>query len=222
MWDSETIKKDLISIDWDLLHRFLKVFSSQIDFFANSFIRAVEAFLNLKLDATVRTQRLSNVWLHNSLSSLYISMKLLIHGYTLPGNLMRQFGESIALALLCCTERLPYAKQVEEGKTTFAYQKAVNRLLKRNVIHVLRINSVVVETLQKIGKNYDEFSHASYMSAGWAYDFSDGNRPYFGAVFDPKKADLYKEELKIRVSACELVENVAGLIEVNKYGGNVI
>lgn len=217
MIDDEIIKNDLISDDCEPRQHFISEFSSQIDNFTKGFKRAVEAFLNLKLDVTERTQRLTTVWLNNCLSSLYVSTKLLIHGYTLPaGNLMRQFGESIALALLCCTERLQYACQIDECKTTFAYHKAVEYLRKKNVRQALQLDSSGIETLQQVGKYYDDYSHSSYVSAGWAYDFSNGNKYYFGAVFDPIKSDLYEQEFETRISACTLFQNVLLLIDANK------
>ncbi len=177
--------------------------------FLDSFCKAYNAFEEIDESDIDKQFATVEMYIFNSLNNLLVSFSLLLSGFLVPsGNLMRNFGESIALSLLCSSYNLHYYKTISKTPTQYPYQKVLTYLLKNQNIKELNLVKAGVDKLACITRQYNNYSHASVFSMGSIFNFSKSGKVYLGAFYDHSKSKVYKKELRIRISACALIENV--------------
>lgn len=175
-----------------------------------------EAFQQYReLDALVaQDKRLATVvaFYYTALNSLFTSGYLLLIGLLVPaGNLMRHFGEAVAMALLCCDARLDAYDRFTAGLETFPITSAVDRVNRKRTQEILEVDAAAWASFRELTKFYDKYSHASFLSVASQFMFDRPGFLAFGGEFDPSKHDSYHVELTRRTTAA------AGLAGLGEY-----
>jgi len=201
--------------DKETKDHFIKNFGTEIE----QFIRAVSQVYEriTKLESSVpRTMRSAWVWmfLYNAFNNLVTSFHFLISGFIVPsGNLFRQYGESIAMALLCSHSLINVFERFNSDPKNFPIHKALYIANQKQNARLLNLDRGGWEGFQEITKWYDYYSHASPVSIAHLHPFEKPDQMVIGCEFDPVKADHYKNEIRGRISACTLLFKTVEQVE---------
>ena len=213
----EILKKEILNDDNEVRAFFVSNFKNEITDIIDGLETACKKWLKYhsKAEGNKRRQFICG-FLLDAIDSLAVSMKLFLCGYAVPsGYLMRRTIESVAMAILCSSDRLPYFERIDEEK--FSPNKAVN-CLQRNA-NKLSVNNESVAVLKKFYKYYHQYSHSSLLSLAHLRSFSE-NGVYIGGRFDKEKMDGYhgyRREVKTRVSAARVLSNILdGIVMIEK------
>jgi hypothetical protein len=128
-------------------------------------------------------------------------MRLLLSGYQVPaGALMRQYAESIAMALLISVPGpVPDLDRLDEYKV----HKALDRVGGKKASAKLGIDREKWEQFRQTSKSYNNLSHPSVVAlAAGSMIFETGSL-LIGGVFDGEKADAYRAEINRQIGAAE-------------------
>lgn len=191
--------------------QFLDVFQSDVQATISGLDQAYRAILDFesRVERDVRAAWV-DAFLFNALDSVGTSTKLLLMGLLVPaGNLMRQFGESCAMALLCAHGGLGVVERLESEGARFPMHKAVHMISRKNARSRLNLDAKGWATFEEITKWYDRFSHTSVLALGFLISFSQPNTYLLGGAFDPDKIDQYGKELGLRASASQVLADVS-------------
>ena len=204
------------------LDEFRERFDGQIETFLDNVTAAYDRLTHLTSAAQgdVRAAWVETFG-YSALDNLVTSMRLLIRGLVVPaGNLVRQFGESSAMVLLCShhaidvVERLEAALEAEPEAEVrkFPIRAAPRMVARTRNSELLGIGEEGWTGFQEITKWYDRFSHTSLVGLGNLYSFSKSNTFFIGGGFDSAKQAEYEKEILLRSSAAarlsELFEHV--------------
>ena len=203
----------VVECDEDTRRQFLDLFTDEIDGVVDGLMEAYAAIH----DSTPSLQDdLRAAWiegfLYSALDCIATSTKLLLMGMAIPaGNLMRQFGEACAMALLCSHQDLDVVQrlQSEHGYPT---HKAIDAITTKKNRDVLDVDAEGWETFTEITKWYSRFSHASRMGVAANLLFGDEGGYLIGGGFDEEKTEEYRKELRLRGSACQVLADMAGRV----------
>lgn len=165
-----------------------------------------------RLEALIRLDKRAAYVLafaYTALNSLLTSLHLLISGLPLPsGNLMRHYGEAIAMALLCSHPEINTYELLEQNSNSFAFHKSLDVVNRERNRKLLEIDGPGWESFMEITAFYDRFSHASLFAVFAQFMFGQPGSLSLLGEFDPEKVEQYRFELKRRRSAAELFQHM--------------
>ncbi|OQW62900.1 MAG: hypothetical protein BVN28_04920 [Nitrospira sp. ST-bin4] len=204
--------------------------------FQESFADLIRQFLDesdrvcaqLRSFGSVLTADLRAAWVEkfvfSAFNSLFVSCHLLISGLLLPaGNLMRQYAEASAMALLCSHHAIDVLRRFDKDPTKFPVHDAVRLVRNRRNTELLRINAQGWTSFEAISKWYDQYSHVTVLSLTTDTLLQKPGSVILGGKFDDGKCEAYRKELGLRVSAmarlCELVVAVRENVKAAQANG---
>jgi hypothetical protein len=203
--------------DKETRNHFIQNFGTEIEQFIRSISQVYERIT--KLDSTVpQTMRSAWAWmfLYNAFNNLITSFHFLISGFVAPsGNLIRQYGESIAMALLCSHPLINVFDRFNSDPGKFPVNKALSTASKKQNARLLNLKRGGWEGFQEITKWYDYYSHASPVSIAHLHPFDKPDQMVLGCEFDSIKVDVYKDEIRRRISACGLLLETVEQVELH-------
>lgn len=167
------------------------------------------AFLvNRAIDDLVRDARTGHIaafYLY-ALNSLVSSSQLLVSGMLVPsGNMMRQYGESLATAMLFCFQ-FDFYERYTRNPQQFSVKDSIKHVGKFMARRSSSANRTAWKTFARITKFYDQFSHASARAVASQLIFaSRGRLVTIGGGFDPAKLHQYRIEFVRRRSAADVL-----------------
>ncbi len=148
------------------------------------------------------------VFIYNALHNLVCSFNLLMCGYIVPsGNLMRQFHESAAMAILLSSRKLTYFEKFSKDIKNFkVYQAPL--FVKQNLAR-LNINKEGWDNFEKNRSFYHKYSHPTVLSlySLAALDERD-SVVVIGSYFDRGKIKEYRKEIENRIDAASCLKNI--------------
>lgn len=158
-------------------------------------------------EITDRTRAMA-VFLHSAAYSLQVALFLIARGLPTPfGNLMRQYGEATAMALLCADPDSGVLKRYLADKRHYPYHKALERVdeakTSKRLADTLGLDQKAWAIFKELNKFYDHHSHLSVVTMGFAQRLSDPPAAVVGPDFDPAKFKLYRDDFKRLRTACE-------------------
>lgn len=155
-------------------------------------------------------------FIFSAFNNSFVSCHLFISGFMVPaGNLMRQYAEASAMALLCSHHSIDVLKRFHQDPTKFPVQDAVQLVRKRRNTDLLKINAQGWASFEAISKWYDKYSHASYLTFADQIVFATPGSIILGGKFDDGKSEAYRKELGLRVSAMEQLNKLSVAVHEN-------
>lgn len=166
-------------------------------------------------------RRQTVMWfLHIAGNSVICSVNLLSSGMLVPaGNLMRQFGEALAIALLCTVPSTGVLDRYLQESDKFPFDEALALVEKRQNKRALSAALGLMEAGWKLFRSdmrrYNHHSHAGMIPFG-AYLGFDAARPviFLGPEYDPHKVEFFRQELAHSQAASRMLLNV--LVSVDR------
>jgi hypothetical protein len=158
-------------------------------------------------------------FLHSAAYSLNASAFVLVRGLPSPfGNLMRQYGEATAMALLCADPATGVLELYVADKKNYPYRKALQRVeesrTSAKLAKSLGLDAAAWASFKRITKFYDQHSHLSVITMGFAQRLSKENPgAVIGPDFDPAKFKIYRDEFRRLRSACDSLEMLIRAID---------
>ena len=142
-----------------------------------------------------------SAWTYNFLfiafNNLLTSFHLQISGMMTPsGNLMRQYGECVVLALLCSRSDLPDFDNLMRLKGKFPVHRVLNRLRSEKIRKIVGISDQDWNQFHKLIRFYDKLSHPTCIAAGATVVFESREGRVLGGAFDSAKLQFYEDELR--------------------------
>ena len=195
---------------------FLKVFSAQTEEFIDNIARAYSCLSDLDILPHDKRTGWVQIFIFSSFNSLLTSFHLPINGFLIPsGNLMRQWAEGMAMALLCCDTRINVFKTHETDPTHFSVQNAPDLVLRKSDAHILGINKRGWTKFQQMNDLYQKYSHASVLSLASMFKMDTDGGIIIGSEFDNGKISAYEKEIKRRISACSLLIDTVAILKIH-------
>ena len=143
-------------------------------------------------------------------NSLLTSSHLLISGLLIPsGNLMRQYGEAAATALLTSHPLIDTLDVLEADPTKVNFRGSINKVKKTRYHELLDVTPEGWKKFSEITKWYDRYSHVSALGVSAQTMLEGSGAVVIGAEFDPSKRDGYQKELTLRISAASTLTEIA-------------
>ena len=141
-----------------------------------------------------------------ALNHLACAFHLHISGFVVPaGNLMRQFGEAVAMSLLCSHKKIDVLDRFLREGVSFPAHKALQMVRMKRNRNLLGVDGERWKQLENISKFYDHLSHAGLYSASALEIFSHRGDKSLGGAFDSEKVDFYEREIRRFHSAAMLL-----------------
>ena len=211
----EDLRGVLFGDNADVRERFLKHFDQVISDFLKGAVRAYGRLQAFARDvAPDRRATWSQAFLFSAFNSSVTSCHLLISGFSVPaGNLMRHYGESCAMALLCSHPAIDVFQRLEADPKKFSVSSAVQTVRRRRNSALLRLNAEAWSAFQSITQWYDVHSHATVFSLAMQVQLNDRGRAFIGGGFDEFKLEGYQKELSIRVSSMNWLHDIVVGVE---------
>jgi len=186
---------------------FKKRFTSEIDIFITDIYEAYNLFDTIPIEIDKRPAYVKG-YFYKATQDLISAFNIFISGYIVPpGNLMRQFFESVAMAILLSCPTLKYFEKFCKDYKTFPINKVFS-YIDNNIDH-FEINPEAWKSLVKIKDCYHAFSHSTLfaMSTG-AVIGSAESMVILGSYFDSGKMKHYTLEIKRMISAAQSLKNI--------------
>lgn len=202
--------------------KFKKHFKEQINQFIHLSFVAYKAYKTIQANDEHR-KIIIDGFIHNAIQNTISAFNIFISGYIVaPGNLMRQYHESVAWGILCSTNRLPYCNKIKQiWKTAKENQIEKFHTLNDNlkfskglgyVKDNLDIFNKVEETswkkFIKIRNFYHNLSHSSLIGISTNAVMDAKGEIVLGAYFDTGKIKHYREEIISMINAVEILPNI--------------
>lgn len=211
------IKEILTAPNHHACEQFLQHFSHEVEELTLTLSQAHARFVGIN-PRVPQDQRSgwTQAFLYSAFDCLVSSAQLLIFGHLLAaGNLMRGWGEAVAMALLCSSDRVAEFDRFIVDPMQHATHKAIDRLGNKKTLKTLDVDPDGLNVLKQINAFYNEHSHTS----AWAVA-SRGMQQQSGMLilageFDPAKLDYYERELTLLRSACDRLVEVMVVVEQN-------
>ena len=198
------IRGILFSHNEETRQHFVRHYESEIERFVSNLARAYNRLQDME-PRVLYEQRSAWVdqFLYVALNSLLTSFHLLISGFSIPaGNLMRHYGEAVAMALLLSHRAINTFDELRRD-LRFSVQKSLDMIKRRRNARLLGIDSQGWEQFSQITSFYDQYSHASVFVAATTQMLLSEDARQLGGEFDPGKLDGYRREMHLSVSASE-------------------
>jgi hypothetical protein len=190
--------------------RFVTEFSTEIDGIVRALTEAYAAYRRLE-NTVLLDHRSAYVqgFAYAALNSVITSTNLFLVGLQLPsGNLMRQYGEATAMALLCSHPKIDVLARVRKDADSFPYHKAIQLVSREDNRKLLDLKGPEWKTFGEIAKFYDRFSHASFFAVASQTMFDQPGMLIVLGDFDPQKIDAYRIEVKRRQTAATVLAHL--------------
>jgi len=200
----EDVRGILFSGNEDTRQKFLQYFGSEIDNFASEIVRAYNRLQEMppRVPYDKRSAWVDE-FLFAAFNSLLTSFHLLISGFSVPsGNLMRHYGEAMAMALLL-SHRQINAFDLLEKDFRFPVHKALNIVKRKRNAELLRVSEQGWEKFIEITSFHDQYSHPSVFAVASTHIFSLPGSHQVGGEFDLEKKDSYQKEIRLAISAAQ-------------------
>jgi hypothetical protein len=210
-----SIRRELLSTNPTAKRKFLENNGVLFDQFCLEYASAMDSVVSFKRQMDNPRHARVEMFLLGAFNSLLVSTKLLTICLLVPaGNLMRQFAEAMAMAMLCASNQLNIFERVEIEKEKFPYHDSIRLISTQKSIRALQLEAQGLENNRKVGKLFEHYSHAGIFSLNTFYDNSKGNKPTLGVFFDSGRQFIYEKEMKNRVSACSLLDSSIAIIKL--------
>lgn len=194
--------------------QFVSHFGVELSALSEALTAAFVAYRDL--DDQVRGElRVATVlgFVFTALNSVVTSSQLLLSGMLIPaGNLMRQYGEATAMALLCSNPKLDTFDRFDAARKTFPVHDAMHLAARKAALRELDINEDDWARFTEINKFYDRFSHPTQLAVASQFMFSRSGMIVLGGEFDSAKVDQYRIEFARRRSAAEVLTSTTRAI----------
>ncbi len=158
------------------------------------------------------------LFFHAAINSVLCAVHLLVSGYpTSAGNLMRQYTEAIAMALLCLDNDSNVLQRFTHNPKGFPVDEAPtmlrNKKRREALKRLIAFDPDAWETALELKQIYDAWSHSSAHSLAHALALGTERGMILGGEFDQDKEDhgAYAGDLRRYATAAE---SLAQLIEV--------
>lgn len=208
---------DAICSDTDATRgQFLTAFPAPIKEFTDALCEVYDrlADLDTLLPRENKRSALVEAYMFNASNSLLTSFHLLINGFQIPsGNLVRQWFEALAMALLCCDSRIDTFDKLEANAEQFSVQKGPNLIMREKNARILGIRREIWPEIQKSYNFYHKFSHPSVLSLASMFLMSGKGEFIIGSEFDTGKVKAYEKEFSFRIDACKLSLDVIPIVQ---------
>jgi hypothetical protein len=150
--------------------------------------------------------------------NLVNSSYLLIHGFlTASGHLLRQFGECVAMAMLCTDRDSKVFEELEKLGDRYPIHRVMSKFDNPKVIaRLARILGLQLDDwrrFRELTSFYSRFSHATSLSMASMVSFAAGGNLIMGPDFDAGKRVAISSELKRRRSAAATVPSLVTVID---------
>jgi hypothetical protein len=154
------------------------------------------------------------LFLHAAFNHVLSSTNLLVAGFPLPsGQLMRHFGESVAMLFLCLDPASGVLERYQADPRKYPADEAVARVRRpkqwARTKRLLDATDDGWEPFVVLDRLWGQFSHAGAFALGFQFKFADSGALIIGAEFDPDKVEQFRQELRWRRSAFESLEGIA-------------
>lgn len=213
----EDLRGVLLGDNADVRVQFLNHFGQLVNDFLSHAVRAYGRLRTFGRGvAADHRAAWSEAFLFSAFNSSLTSCHLLISGFPTPaGNLMRHYGESCAMALLCSHRAIDVLQRLDGDPAKFPVASAVQTVRKRRNAELLSVNTDAWSVFQSITRWYDTYSHATVFSLTTQAKLSDRGQIFVGGGFDEFKLDGYRRELTIRVSSMDRLHDMIAAVERN-------
>lgn len=201
-----TLVEDFLTEDAPAIRRlFLDTLSSELADFVPMMAQTFDLCEQFREFSEGDDSREKVYWLlFNAVQGHLISMRIFVDGFLVPScSLQRQVLESIAMALLVSKPELGIAERFSDEK--YSSSKAIQDVIRK--AGILNIDPSGMETIKKMAKFYDQFSHPTLLTIASYSSFDKPEQRYIGGAFDQGKIDQYKIECASRVKLAELLCN---------------
>ena len=205
----EQIRRALISDNGDVRERFRREFPSEIEVLAHELHRTYGRLRQFTKSVSVdKRAAWVEMFLLAAFNSVLTSAHLLLSGFLIPaGNLMRQFGEACAIAMLASHRKIKMLERLESDSSKVWAGKSVREVEQAENQELLGIDPDGWARFAKITHWYNRYSHASALVLASLNLFDRPNTLVVGAAFDGGKIDAYRKELRLRSSAAECLRD---------------
>lgn len=182
--------------------QFLKEFESDIDEFSIVMSGAFNRLQSMEARTPAEMRSLRTYqFLYAAFNSLFTAFHLFISGFLVPaGNLMRQYGEAVAMALLCSHRALDVYDRIERDYDKFPIQSALDLVNRGKNRALLSIDQEGWKQFREITKFYNDHSHSSMMTLELTQMVGTLGLS-LGGEYDTGKIEIYRKEVSLRVSA---------------------
>ena len=193
-----TIREVLFGKDDHARNQFAQHFGPGIENFVILMDKAYRGIAGM--EARVPNE-LRSAWAYNFLfkafNNLLTSFHLQISGMITPaGNLMRQYGECVGLALLCSRSDLPDFDNLMRLKENFPVHKVLNRLSSEKIRKTVGVGGQDWNQFHELIRFYDKLSHPTFIAADATVVFSTREGRVIGGAFDRAKLQFYEGEIR--------------------------
>ncbi len=201
---AEEIRAELLSDHNSVRERFLEHFGAEIEVLA---VRLYEAYSRLgEFNRKVRTDHRAawvQMFLYSALNNVLTAGQLLTVGMLQPaGNLMRAFGELVAMALLISLPETGVFERIE-ADDKYSVKNAVDTVSRRKNLERLGIDARDWRRFKRSTNWYAGYSHASLFALASLRNFSQPSALTLGSDFDDAKIDAYRKLLSSYISAAD-------------------
>ena len=132
---------------------------------------------------------------------------------------MRQYGECVALALLCSRSDLPDFDKLMRLKGKFSVHKVLDRLESKKRRKIVGIGDEDWNQFHDLISFYDNLSHPTFIAAGATMVFANRESRVIGSAFDSAKLKFYEGELQHAHAAAMRLIFTTDLCVRNLNGG---
>ena len=185
----EQIRRALISDNGDVRERFRREFPSEIEVLAHELHRTYGRLRQFTKSVSVdKRAAWVEMFLLAAFNSVLTSAHLLLSGFLIPaGNLMRQFGEACAIAMLASHRKIKMLERLESDSSKVWAGKSVREVEQAENQELLGIDPDGWARFAKITHWYNRYSHASALVLASLNLFDRPNTLVVGAEFDGAK-----------------------------------
>jgi hypothetical protein len=191
----------------DVLQQFQRHFDQTLNDAVRALHQTYLAFRGLEASCPL-VPRVAAVetFLFAAIDAVTTSLALLVRGWPVPaGNLMRQYSEATAIALLFSHPSIDAYDRWERAPDAFDCRAAPHVVARRRNRQLLDLDNEGWARFLQIARWYSQLSHASGVSVG-ANTLLDGSGGVaLNGSFDPSKVDYYEVELVRRRSAADVL-----------------
>jgi hypothetical protein len=198
----------------DAQANFQRYFASDIRRAVGSITSAYNLYRKLELQVgTDKRIGTAVLFVHAACNSLITSLHFLVSGFPISaGNLMRQYAEAVAMALLCAVPETGVYQRYSASPKSYAVHKATDMLLRDKVSHRLKsslgFNREGWRTIIALNDLYNRLSHTSSLALAHLFVLGPGGGLIIGSQFDVGKRREYRSEISRISSAAERLQDL--------------
>ena len=214
-FDRSDLEKILYSGNYEVRLCFQKEFPSLINSFLDEAEQSYERYRKFS-NAVTRDIRAAWVeaFIFYAFNSALTSCHLLISGFQISaGNLMRQYAEATAMALLCSHHAINVVKRLNNDPDRFPVHKALQIVQQGRNVNLLKVKKDGWNQFKAIAEWHNDYSHASILSVATQRLLNGPSSPILGVEFDEAKRSEYKKDLTLRISSMKRFRDLIDVVE---------